>query len=66
MRGVATWEPARKLDLFSETGNRMGVTTQIIEKDFWVCWTLDQLFSILQFEGYFLFKVARRSRRSSA
>ncbi|KQC08029.1 MAG: hypothetical protein APR54_05170 [Candidatus Cloacimonas sp. SDB] len=44
-------------DLFKETANRMHVRTAIVEKDFWVVWTLDKLFtdeelsSILMFKG---------------
>lgn len=30
--------------LFSQTAVRMGVTRQIVEKDFWVCWLLKKLF----------------------
>src|SRR5579864_2298768 len=32
-------------DLFIGTGNRLGTVQQNIEKDFWVCWTLDALFN---------------------
>src|SRR5882762_4007462 len=31
-------------DLFIGAGNRLGTVQQNIEKDFWVCWTLDALF----------------------
>jgi hypothetical protein len=31
--------------LFATTGQRLGTTAQNIEKDFWVCWTLDALFN---------------------
>jgi hypothetical protein len=34
--------------LFLETANRIGTTVQNIEKDFWVCWTLDALFRQLK------------------
>jgi hypothetical protein len=32
-------------DLFIATGARLGTVAQNIEKDFWVCWTLDALFN---------------------
>ena len=32
--------------LFGETGARRGVANTIIEKDFWVCWTLKRLFGL--------------------
>ena len=31
-------------DLFVGTGTRLGTVEQNIEKDFWVCWTLDVLY----------------------
>ena len=36
--------------LFNETGAARGLANAIIEKDFWVCWTLKRLFG-LQGEG---------------
>jgi len=35
-----------RADLFTETAARMGVSPQIIETDFWVCWTLRRVFSL--------------------
>ena len=29
--------------LFAATAQRLGTTPQNVEKDFWVCWTLDAL-----------------------
>lgn len=34
----------------------MAVDARVIEKDFWVCWTLDQLFSLPGYADHFLFK----------
>jgi Nucleotidyl transferase AbiEii toxin, Type IV TA system len=49
--------PARdRADLFTETAERKVLPEAIIEKDFWVCWTLKQLFSIDAFTGRLLFK----------
>lgn len=37
--------PAKdRLDLFLATANRLGTPVGNIEKDFWVCWTLDALY----------------------
>ena len=37
--------PAKdRLDVFLETANRLGAPVGNIEKDFWVCWTLDALY----------------------
>jgi hypothetical protein len=35
-------------DVFLKTAQRLGVTEQYVEKDFWVCWTLDALFNGLR------------------
>src|SRR5664280_1437867 len=34
--------------LFVETAARLGTAVQNVEKDFWVCWTLDALFNGLE------------------
>src|ERR1700726_4962264 len=38
-------------DLFLATAARLGTTIQNVEKDFWVCWTLDALFNDLAAGG---------------
>jgi len=47
---LAASEQERR-DLFVGTGNRLGTAEQNIEKDFWVCWTLDGLFNELDASG---------------
>lgn len=37
--------------LFLTTAARLGTAVQNVEKDFWVCWTLDALFNGLQAGG---------------
>lgn len=37
-----------RLDLFLAAAARMGTAVQNVEKDFWVCWTLDALFNGLE------------------
>lgn len=39
---------ADRHDLFLSTAARLGTTMQNVEKDFWVCWTLDALFNGLE------------------
>jgi hypothetical protein len=34
-------------DAFIAAGRRLGTAEQNVEKDFWVCWTLDALFNRL-------------------
>ncbi len=45
MDEIARWRTADRAELFSEAASRKGVTSAIIEKDFWVCWTLGKLFT---------------------
>jgi Nucleotidyl transferase AbiEii toxin, Type IV TA system len=40
-----------RLDLFLGTATRLGTSIQNVEKDFWVCWTLDALFNGLPAGG---------------
>ena len=44
-----TWakaEPKDREALFTETANSKGISPEIVEKDFWVCWTLRQIFML--------------------
>jgi hypothetical protein len=47
---IASSEDDRR-GLFITAANRVGTTVQNIEKDFWVCWTLDALFHQLPVGG---------------
>ena len=47
---------AERAQVFAETAARKGLAEAIVEKDFWVCWTLMQLFSIEELSGRLLFK----------
>jgi hypothetical protein len=38
-------DPMDRRDVFTGAGQRLGTAPQNIEKDFWVCWTLDALFN---------------------
>lgn len=42
---VAKLTGAERKELFSETAAKLGMTAAIVEKDFWVTWTLDKIFS---------------------
>src|ERR1700728_2634953 len=44
------------LSAFDTTALRLGTASQNIEKDFWVCWTLDALFNGLKEGGTSLSK----------
>lgn len=41
---IAATDDERR-DLFLATASRLGTVVQNVEKDFWVCWTLDALFN---------------------
>lgn len=56
MNKIARASAAVRADLFTETANRLDIAEHLIEKDFWVCWILKQLFSIEPFSGRLLFK----------
>jgi hypothetical protein len=43
-RQIITAPPRDRLDLFLTAANRLGTPVGNIEKDFWVCWTLDVLY----------------------
>lgn len=56
MNRIARIPPQERADIFAETAARKGLPEAIVEKDFWVCWVLKQLFSIEGFSGRLLFK----------
>jgi len=42
---------AERRDLFLGAAARVGTAVRNVEKDFWVCWTLDALFNGLAADG---------------
>ena len=46
MDDVARLAPADRSDLFRAVAENKGVSIQVIEKDFWVCWVLKHLFTL--------------------
>ena len=55
MNSVAPMPANERAELFAETADRKGLADAIVEKDFWVCWVLKQLFSIDVLLGRLLF-----------
>jgi len=57
MDKIANLPEGRRKELFTETAREMDIIPAIIEKDFWVVWTLDKIFAderlnkILMFKG---------------
>jgi hypothetical protein len=54
--GVAVRDAGFRRRLFEETGSRMNLDPLIVEKDFWVCWTLKCLFSLSDMRENLVFK----------
>ena len=44
MKNVARLLESDRRELFRNTADKMGLNDAIVEKDFWVCFTLDYLF----------------------
>lgn len=56
MKLFATLADADRKILLDEAAARSNISTQILEKDFWVCWTLARLFDDPGLEDKLLFK----------
>jgi hypothetical protein len=56
MESVARLSSAERRELFAETAARKGITPAIVEKDFWVCWTLGRLFAHPDLSRLLMFK----------
>jgi hypothetical protein len=56
MDKVAALSTSERSELFSETAARRGMTPAIVEKDFWVTWTLDKLFAHPEMSRLLMFK----------
>ncbi len=57
MDGIASMPAADRHDVFSEAAARRGrLNGPIIEKDFWVCWTLKRIFGLPDSPTRVLFK----------
>ncbi|MNT60237.1 hypothetical protein D3C72_1978050 [compost metagenome] len=50
-QAVIAASDAERRDLFLGAATRLGTAVQNVEKDFWVCWTLDALFNGLPADG---------------
>lgn len=56
MDAVARWPTRDRADFFNEVGATRGLANAIVEKDFWVCWTLKRLFASRQGAPGLVFK----------
>ena len=48
--------PEQRDEAFQEASAQLGMSKAIIEKDFWVCWSLKQLFALPSFADHMIFK----------
>lgn len=58
MDRIAAASPEERADLFQQAAAQLRPTRApaIIEKDFWVCWTLRRIFAIMRFRPQLIFK----------
>ena len=56
MRNVARLPESDRRELFRNTADKMGLNDAIVEKDFWVCFTLDYLFHRCPWKDAITFK----------
>jgi len=56
MERVAGWSPGERSELFRGTATRTGLSPAVVEKDFWVCWTLGRIFADSRLAKRLLFK----------
>jgi hypothetical protein len=47
MDNIAVQSSENRLDLCQKTASQRNLSALVIEKDFWVCWTLKQMFTLL-------------------
>jgi len=62
MDRIARAKANEREELFRVVAAQMELHPVNIEKDFWVCWLLKQLFTIAEFEGWLVFKGGSCSR----
>ncbi|WP_293573645.1 nucleotidyl transferase AbiEii/AbiGii toxin family protein [Phaeobacter sp.] len=48
--------PEQRDEAFQEAAAQLGLSKAIVEKDFWVCWSLKQLFALPSFGDHMIFK----------
>lgn len=56
MKKVARLSDLDRRELFRNTADKMGLNDAIVEKDFWVCYTLDYLFHSSPWKDAITFK----------
>jgi hypothetical protein len=56
MDNFATLKPEDRRAVFDQAALPLNMQAQLIEKDFWVCWTLKELFALAEIGEHLIFK----------
>lgn len=56
MDNVAQFNINDRRVLFEKTADKIDIAPAIVEKDFWVCWTLRRVFELPEVSDYIIFK----------
>jgi predicted nucleotidyltransferase component of viral defense system len=56
MDSILQLSPRERAEVFQRTTQQTGFDAVIIEKDFWVCWTLKELFHLPEIGAHLIFK----------
>lgn len=56
MDAFANDTPEHRDEAFSQAAAELGFAKAIVEKDFWVCWSLRHLFALPSFGDHLIFK----------
>ena len=56
MKNVANLSRSEREELFLVSAREKSLPTAVVEKDFWVCWTLDYLFHDSSWKDHLAFK----------
>ena len=56
MDAILQLSPRQRSELFQQTSQATGMEAVIVEKDFWVCWTLKELFGLPTIGEHLIFK----------
>ncbi len=56
MKHFANLPPAERELIINESAGRLGLVPLIVEKDFWVCWTLGRIFEVEAVASHVVFK----------
>ena len=56
MKSVLSLTAAERAELFNAAAQQLGIGPVSVEKDFWVCWTLRELFALPDIADHLIFK----------